>query len=162
MAACLTWLTILNTALLSQNVTARIVDGNTGEAIPYANVLVSGSRYGTVTKSDGSFQIDKEEAESSGDSILISIIGYRGKAVSIRSLVDGDTIPLHAQAVQLDAAIVTPKSPGEYIRMAIREIPVNYASQAFNAVIYYKSSLKLNGRFIGSTEAIMKGYIMPS
>ncbi|HMJ69046.1 MAG TPA: carboxypeptidase-like regulatory domain-containing protein [Cyclobacteriaceae bacterium] len=52
----------------------RVTDNLTGEPLPYATVSVAGKAIGTVTNSDGSFDLRIESVPES-DTLLISMIG---------------------------------------------------------------------------------------
>lgn len=59
--------------------TGTIVDADTGDPLPGANVVVSGTSDGTISQSDGSFSI--EVAAQSG-SLKISFIGYKSRTIN--------------------------------------------------------------------------------
>lgn len=73
-----------------------------GEPVAGANVLVKGSRKGTVTNTNGEFSIDAEK----GDRLVISFVGYNVQEVSI-----GDSknisIALSLKSQSLDELVVT-------------------------------------------------------
>lgn len=148
-------------SLFAQVVEGLVIDRATMKALPYVNIALLGSTTGTVSKFDGSFRIDLTENKENGDSLAFSIIGYEKKVISASMIVENKKVFLNPMAVNLESVIVSPKSPEEFIQMAIDAIPNNYIDEAFNGTVYYRSELRLNGMFIESSEAILKGYIMP-
>ena len=54
----------------------KITDAETGDPIPFANVLIKGTNIGTPTDFDGFYRI---EGEGESDSLLVSYIGYESK-----------------------------------------------------------------------------------
>ncbi|WP_158974725.1 TonB-dependent receptor [Cellulophaga sp. L1A9] len=88
-------------------ITGIIVGSDSNEPLPGANVLVKGTKNGTVTDFDGNFSIN---ASASSGSLVVSYIGYKSKEVSF-SITSGSTslgsISLDADASALDEVIVT-------------------------------------------------------
>ena len=56
-----------------RNITGRIIDGDTGEALIGVSILVKGASMGTVTDVDGKFSL----SVATGDVLEISYIGYK-------------------------------------------------------------------------------------
>ena len=55
----------------------KVVDAETGDPIPFANVLIKGSNVGTPTDFDGFYRI---KGESESDTLMVSYIGYEAKS----------------------------------------------------------------------------------
>jgi hypothetical protein len=81
-ALVILWM-VIPTSLFAQTVTikGRITDSNTGDGIPFVNVIFKGTTIGTTTDFDGMYTI---KTSTPGDSLSVSYIGYhsRVKAVS--------------------------------------------------------------------------------
>ncbi len=58
-----------------QSLTGKVVEKSSGEALPFANVLIKGTGIGVTTNSDGFFNLPN--IPSFGDSIVISYVGYQ-------------------------------------------------------------------------------------
>lgn len=72
---------LLSTAVLAQRtITGTITDGNTGEPLIGANILVIGSSAGTVTDIDGSYSLQLPEG---AQEIEVSYTGYGSERVAI-------------------------------------------------------------------------------
>jgi len=150
------------TNLHGQIIKGVVKDKISKATVPYVNIAVTGSRQGTVTKYDGTFRFDLSDREkTSSDSLSFSCIGYKKITIAIKKLADSQVVFLVPHSVNLESVIVSPRSPEEYIQMAIDNIPQNYINEPFNGTIYFRSEIRLNGMFIESQEAIMKGHIMP-
>ena len=73
----------------SENVvTGRVVDAETGEAIPGVSVTVTGIGSGTITDGEGSFEINvprlvghRPEVQPDDTALVFSFLGYRGERV---------------------------------------------------------------------------------
>ncbi len=136
-------------------------DKTSGDVIPYVNIALMGTYIGTVSKFDGSFRLDLTDIPEGADSLAFSIIGYEKKLIHRNELSEKSVILMSPTAVNLDAVIVSPRSPEEFLRLAIEKIPENFINEAFNGTIFFRSEMRLNGKFIESQEALIKGYIMP-
>ena len=66
---------ITTVTVSAQAVTATVVDAKSGEAIPFATVIL-GEHAGVITNEDGVFSITAEQREAIKDSIYISSMGY--------------------------------------------------------------------------------------
>lgn len=152
---------LLSDKTFSQIVEGRVMEVSESKELAYVNISVPGTSHGTVSKFDGSYRMDLTDLNSEKDSIVFSIIGYERKSMSIDQLRESPFVYLSPMSFNLESVIVSPKSPEEIIQMAIENIPENYIKDPFNGTIYYRSEMRLNGMFIESCEAIMKGYIMP-
>ena len=147
--------------ILSQALEGRVLEASGTKELAYVNISVIGKTQGTVSKFDGSYRLELADLRPKEDSIAFSIIGYNRKAMSIEQLKEKPVVYLSPMSFNLESVIVSPKSPEEIIQMAIENIPDNYIKEPFNGTIYYRSEMRLNGMFIESSEAIIKGYIMP-
>ena len=61
----------------------KVVDGKTGESVPFANVYLKNPSRGTATDIEGNFKI---ASVSLGDTLEVSFVGYEIKKVVIESL----------------------------------------------------------------------------
>ena len=64
----------------SRQVLGRVTDASTGEAIPFANVVVDDTEQGTITNVDGDYQLSVRDG---ADSLHVSFVGYLPRAVAI-------------------------------------------------------------------------------
>ena len=62
-----------------RNITGRIIDGDTGEALIGVSILVKGASMGTVTDVDGKFSL----SVATGDVLEISYIGYKSQSIVV-------------------------------------------------------------------------------
>ena len=155
------FLLFLTTALGAQTIEGLVLNAEDKSPVPYANISVSKTGIGTVSRFNGKFQLNVSSRPEGKDSLEFSAIGFQTKKIRISDSMDTIFVFLHPNSVKLNSVLVSPKSPEEYIQMAIEKIPQNYISTPFNGHIYQRTLIRLNGKFIESTESILKGYIMP-
>lgn len=85
---------------IAQNITGKIVDANTGESIPYANIKVSDSET-IISNSEGVFTLSEKNNDSS--QLMISYLGYVSQQVSIGELKKQEnTVKLKPGIFELD------------------------------------------------------------
>lgn len=100
-----------------QTATARVVDSETGEPIPFATVYVSESK-GTLTNEEGTFSIDLEKEEA----VRVSFMGY-GKQLFNAGDVP-KTIELEPAATQLRE--FTMVAPNSILKNIIKSLNAEY------------------------------------
>jgi len=82
-------------------VTCRVVDGQNGEALPYADVYAMTSAKGTITNHDGDFTIEADKDET----IRIGMVGYENmfiKASEIKKVIRLSSWTISLQEVQVE------------------------------------------------------------
>jgi len=82
-------------------VSGKVIDSETNDALPGATIIVEGTADGTVTGFDGTFSIDVEE----GTILIVSYLGYETAEVSAG--IDSDIIGLYPDLNQLGEVVVT-------------------------------------------------------
>ena len=87
-------------------VTGRVMDGESGESLPYVSILFVGTSAGTTTDFDGLFELSTFEKV---DSIQIQYIGYKIANILIKRSVSQEIeVNLYPDAGLLSEAVVTP------------------------------------------------------
>ena len=82
------------------DITGYVKDAKSGEALPYANIMVQGTNRGTTTSTDGYYVLVNEPLGKL--SILVRYIGYTPKTVEVENKVGG--IP--PLVVQLESTVL--------------------------------------------------------
>lgn len=94
---------VVAVAFSQGTITGSVIDGDLGDALPGANVVLQGTASGVSTDFDGNFSI--EVPQSSG-TLLISYIGFVTKRVSFTSTGNIGTISLEADAEELEGVVI--------------------------------------------------------
>lgn len=96
---------VLPNSVLAQgfDITGQVVDGETNDPIPGANIVEVGTQTGTVTDQNGEFSLTVSAADVQ---VRVSFIGYQAQVINIdgRSTI---TIALQQEVGQLDDLVVT-------------------------------------------------------
>ena len=90
-------------------VTGKITDGETGEALPGAAVMVKGSTMGTITELNGNYSIMTAGEESV---LVFSFIGYTDQEVTVGNQRTIDIV-LESDATSLDEVVITMQAKGQ-------------------------------------------------
>jgi len=125
----------------AQTISGTITDGQTGEALIGASVLVKGSTVGTITDIDGNYSIEA----GADDVLVISYVGYDDfeEVVGNRSVVNLGV----SQGVLIDEVVVTGYQ-SQRKRDIIGAVSVIDAEEA-NSIIASSFIQKLEGRAAG-------------
>tara|TARA_B100000508_G_scaffold140882_1_gene144029 strand:- start:6434 stop:7705 length:1272 start_codon:yes stop_codon:yes gene_type:complete len=151
---------LVNQVAFAQVITGQVVDSVTLEPLPYVNIGISQSTIGTLTNLDGRFSIDASTAKDK-DSLRFSLLSYKHRSIAIASIKDSIRVKVSPSAYTLEEVVVSPQPPEEYIKEAIRRIPDNYINTPYNTRVYFREVVKLNGKYLNYTEAIMNAYNLP-
>lgn len=84
-----------------------VKDAQTKEPLPFVNIFIKGTKTGTITDINGKYKIETKE---SGDSLIISYVGYQRKAIKIqRGVFQTINIELNPNTIELREITVTTK-----------------------------------------------------
>lgn len=133
---------ILNTGF-SQTFTARILDADTGEPIPFATV-VTGPDRGTISNEEGYFSLDLSSLATSG--IQFSCMGYKSMKYTKANLQGLRDILLKPAAIELNEVRVGNRIPGaEEIILEVRNnLSLNYQVNTANYQVFFRESEYMN------------------
>ncbi len=125
--------------LRSQELTATVVDANTGAPIPFATV-VTGAHSGLITNEDGKFSITAKQMTRIKDSIVISSMGYQ--KVGLWQPQGDTTITLTPQTFELGQVFINanPLSPEEVIEKVKENQQSNYTISPSKKKIFFRQS----------------------
>ncbi len=92
----------------AQNITGKVLDSKTSEALPFANVFLNNTTIGTVTDTNGEFNLDVKE--SGNYEVVFSYVGYESykmKVVVGEEALSIGTIKLVPSEIQLNTIEVS-------------------------------------------------------
>ncbi len=112
-----------------------ITDGDTGEPLPFVNIIFKGTNIGVTSDFDGNYSI---ETETPGDTLIASFIGYeRSYALVIEGKFQVIDFVMKSQNVLLDAVIIRPGiNPAEVLLAKIIENKPNNDPDHFDSYQY--------------------------
>ena len=119
-------------------ITGTIVDGDLGDPLPGASVMVKGTTAGVAADFDGNFSI--EVSKSSG-TLVVSYIGYISKEVAFTSAGNIGTIQLMPNAQELEGVVVISsiaidrKTPVAVSTIKAADIELKLGTQEFPEIL---------------------------
>lgn len=123
-------------------IAGAVLDAETSEEIPYADVYYSDTNRSTVTDGKGAFSISN--SDNTDAYLVFSAIGYKSDSISVRHLKNNQTIGLKISKddIVLNEAVVTAKSKPltaeEIIKRARKNIPTNYVQRPYNQSFLFR------------------------
>jgi hypothetical protein len=138
-------------------VSGSVTDATTGEPIPFATVSLRKQLIGIVTNEEGKFDF-YIPAESGNDTLMVGFFGYKPKLTALSDINGFLAVKLNQNAMELQEVVVRPLPPQEYIRMAMRRVKVNYASEPFGTEAYYREKALENGKLLKLEEGVFRTY----
>jgi len=138
--------------------TAKIVDEATKKPLVFASVFKTGTSIGTVSNSDGDFEL-KIPGKSTTGSLSITHLGYKNKEVSIKDIVSKKiTISLVQHAIPIEEVVIKDIDPEELLKQALSKKRVNYNVDPEMQTSFYRETLKQNRNYVSVSEAVLDIY----
>ncbi len=132
-------LTLSTFVLLAQGVvTGKIVDGDTGEGLPGATILIEGTSLGTVSNINGDFSLN---VPSRGSVLIISYVGFKDLIINLEDgKSDLGTINLESGFTELStleiiASRSTQETPYTFTDIDKKDIQQNLGSRDLPLVL---------------------------
>lgn len=153
-------LSILGASAQGLVIKGVVIDGSTGESIPFANLSVLGTKAGVAADMDGVFEltVPQQYAEKA---IRVSVVGflpYEIKASEAAQKANFEIVLKTAQyslgEVSVDGVSMVYK---KMIQRAVNNISVNYINVPYNYEGYYQNSITTSGA-LRKTEAVVSIY----
>ena len=99
---CLSLFSVLSA--FSQTKVSGVVNDESGNPVPFANVIFANSSVGTITNDDGSFYLESEETYKA---INISFVGFKSQVLELTKSATYDIeIILEEEASALDEVVI--------------------------------------------------------
>lgn len=136
---------------IAQNIKGKIIDINTRESIPYANILINKSE-SIISNAEGNFTLSENNSQDN-TVLLISYLGYANQELTISSLKNKDfTITLTPSIFELNDVTVSNKipNPNEIMANVKANLANNYKSDGSPAkdLLFYRNSENFNPKLI--------------
>ena len=157
---------MMGVAMNAQNITGKVVDSSTGDAVIGATVVVKGTSVGTITDLDGAFSI----ASPGGDQQLeISFLGYQTILISVSdATTDIGMVNLVQGVAGLEEVVVTGvmdivrdrRTPVAVSTITLQEIQAKSVGNVeFPEVMKNTPSVYVSNQFgFGDSQMFMRGF----
>lgn len=144
-----------------QLVTGRIIDGETRDPLPAANVQVEGTFEGTITNTDGQFSLTVETLPAQ---LIIRYIGYASQTVNVTAGTSTNLeILLQPVVYTLDELVVTEDDPAIRIMREVIERKKQWRAQleSYTAEAYNRFTLKNDTGIVSIIESFTETFWNP-
>lgn len=131
---------LFSTPVLSQNITAKLIDKKSKSPIPYASIK-TGKYSGVISNEEGYFTIHMNNKTL--DTVSISCLGYQNKTISIQNIKGLNFIINLDEAInQLSEVYISNKAlnADSIIAKAKRKLPNNYDTSLFKHTVFRRTT----------------------
>lgn len=134
----------------------KVIDREEKIALPYASISIERSSIGTITNSDGEFELKIPEAMRA-DTVVFSSLGYRTYYQPIVEINTAEnTIYLQPVSIKLKEIKVTYINPDEIINKILSKISFNYPRNPEDMTAFYREVLKQDNTYVDVAEAVLE------
>ncbi len=145
-----------------QNLTisAKAIDRETKEPLPFASVGIKGRPIGTITNLQGEFDFHFPN-EYRNEVFVISMLGYQNYEGQVSRLLESKEfeITLVKSTTILNPVIVSDSMRGgDVLRVALHRIDQNYPNHPFLMHGFYRDLKKIGGTYVSLLEAAIQIY----
>jgi hypothetical protein len=119
-----------------------IIDIETGNPLPYANIFVKTKNIGVVSNEKGQFSINKEFVDET-DTLRFQYIGYITKNICIKNIDSNNYVGLQEKIINLSELLIfgSPPNPKEIVKKVLENKDVNYPEITSKKMAFFKRSL---------------------
>ncbi|MGM0621123.1 MAG: carboxypeptidase-like regulatory domain-containing protein [Bacteroidota bacterium] len=159
-----------NESQVVKTIKGKVVNEATNESVPYTNISIEGTFYGTASNQEGEFELKIPE-EMAGGQIQFSAVGYKNEKYPVQTYFNREfnIVKLEPTSYDIDDVDVAARSRviERILRMASENIPYNFIGGPFNLECIYENQKIIDD----TTEVLQKaevliydktGYVQPS
>jgi len=153
-------LLLFNTFLFSQNksvISGTVVNKENNEPLPFASITLKNHPIGTISNEHGAFDFYIPKSKR-GDTLKISYIGFNPYEIPLALTSDKFSIKLQPSNNVLDEVVLSPLSPLDYIKNALKNLHENYPQEPYETIAYYREKFIENKAIINKEEGVFKTY----
>ncbi|MFV0378032.1 MAG: carboxypeptidase-like regulatory domain-containing protein [Mangrovibacterium sp.] len=134
----------------------KILDRDYGDALPYASISVQDQAFGTMTNSEGNFEL-KLPPKFWHDTLVFSCMGYARKLIPAGSIA-GDSLVLRLRPVNIRLKEIKVKAINAVwvLEQMLEHIPDNYPGHTELMTAFYREVLTQDTAYINVSEAVVQ------
>ena len=155
---------------VAQSIKGKVIDEMTNQAVPYTNIGIEGTFYGTASDAEGNFELKIPE-EMINKQIFFSALSYKNDTFPVSRLFDREfnIIKLVPQSYNIEDVDIAAQSRVliRILRMASENTPYNFLGGPFNLICTFENEKIINDTLEKSNTAEViifdrSGYRQPS
>ena len=124
------------------HIQGKVVDSESNELLPYANILIEKAGTGTITNTNGEFDF-KIQGRYAGSEVQFSFLGYESQKLEVPFTDNSKLIiKLSPKPYTLADILVLPKGNEavDIVKRAVKNIKRNYARNTFQTEAFYRNT----------------------
>ena len=134
----------------------KVINREEKEVVPYTSISVLGTNIGTISNTDGVFELKIPESMKQ-DTIIFSCLGYTPQRLPISQMaVDKYIVYLQPTSIHLKEIKITVINAEDIIGKIISKIALNYSRKPEIMTSFYREVLKQDDQYIDVAEAVME------
>ncbi len=136
-------------------VSGRVVEKDGKTPVSYAAITLEGEFIGTMTNSEGNFDL-KIPFILHNKNIIVSSLGYRQRMLTLTEMEQEPVIRLHNESINLREIQVRPVDPRAVIQQFRHNITKNYIDEPQLMMTFYRETARQDENYVGVWEAAME------
>ncbi|XLS27442.1 carboxypeptidase-like regulatory domain-containing protein [Flavobacteriaceae bacterium M23B6Z8] len=139
-----------------------VSDINTGDALVFAVLKVTGTNISSITNTEGEFLL-KIPKNQKASQVVVSFLGYQDQTIQLSEMQEkGNKIMLAPSVIELgEVNIEIPKDAEALIREVISKRKDNYFGDSMLMTAFYRETIKRRRRNVSLSEAVVNIYKQP-
>jgi hypothetical protein len=156
LSALLLLLFICSSLQAQKTISGTIIDTETKETLPSANILIKDTYRGTITNSNGNFSLTIPDSLLPA-TLLVRYIGYETHQLTItRNSSENQNISLNPSVTEMQEIVVTDEDPGMRIMREVIKRKQQWRKQleTYRAEAYTRQTLSNDTAIVSITESV--------
>ena len=138
-------------------ITGDVYAKKSNSLLPFASVNLKNKFKGTVANNEGFFAFTLP-IEHLKDTLEISFIGYEKKEILIDTIQQHLKVELTASNFVLSEIVLSPLSPEDYIKLAVKHMPANFPKSPYLTQAYFSNEITVNKKKLSHEESFFNTY----
>lgn len=138
-------------------ITGDVYAKKSNSLLPFASVNLKNKFKGTVANNEGFFAFTLP-IEHLKDTLEISFIGYEKKEILIDTIQQHVKVELTASNFVLSEIVLSPLSPEDYIKLAVKHMPANFPKSPYLTQAYFSNEITVNKKKLSHEESFFNTY----
>mgnify|MGYP006081649521 FL=1 len=138
-------------------ITGDVYAKKSNSLLPFASVNLKKKFKGTVANNEGFFAFTLP-IEHLKDTLEISFIGYEKKEILIDTIQQHVKVELTASNFVLSEIVLSPLSPEDYIKLAVKHMPANFPKSPYLTQAYFSNEITVNKKKLSHEESFFNTY----
>ncbi|MBN1118452.1 MAG: carboxypeptidase-like regulatory domain-containing protein [Bacteroidales bacterium] len=150
-----------NDTLKYLEISGKVLNAETEEAIVFATVFVRETSIATVTNTDGEFIIKIPFTKENGQ-LAITHLGFENKILNIQDMVNKENlISLKIKNLPIDEVVVRSIDPKSLLLAALDKTSDNYSGDPEMQTGFYRETIQQKKKYVSVSEAVLDVYKAP-